>query len=175
MEGFMDKNILVTYASTYGATKEIAEKIGGVLLQAGLQVEILPVKDVKDVTSYKAVILGAALYVGKWHKKAEEFIKNFEKDLAARQVWLFSSGPTGEGDPLELVDGQALPGYLQPLANHIRPLDITVFHGNIDPQKVNFMEKFAIKSIVKKPFGDYRDWDMISAWAVNVANALKQG
>jgi len=43
----MDKNILVTYASKYGATQEIAEKIGEVLRQAGLQPDVIPVDGIR--------------------------------------------------------------------------------------------------------------------------------
>jgi menaquinone-dependent protoporphyrinogen IX oxidase len=48
----MDRNILVTYASKYGATKEIAEKIGAVLRQAGLQVDVLPVDSIRDLITH---------------------------------------------------------------------------------------------------------------------------
>ena len=169
----MDTNILVTYASKYGATQEIAEKIGEVLRQAGLQADVFPVDGIRDLNPYKAVILGSAVYIGKWHKGAGEFLKANEKILADRPVWLFSSGPSGEGDPVGLVEGWRLPAALQPVVDRIQPRDIAVFHGYINPDKVNFIEKWAIANIVKKPFGDFRDWDMIAAWAATIAGALK--
>jgi len=169
----MNRNILVTYASKYGATEEIAEKIGQVLRQAGLQADVSPVDGIRDLDSYKAVILGSAVYIGKWHKEAVEFLKIHEKILADRPVWLFSSGPTGEGDPVELLEGWRLPAALQPIAHRIQPRDIAVFHGYINPDKLNFIEKWAIKSIVKKPFGDFRDWDTIVTWTNTIADALK--
>lgn len=169
----MDKNILVTYASKYGATKEIARKIGEVFRQTGLQVDVLPVDGSLDITPYKAIILGSAIYVGKWQKGAVEFLQANEKILADRPVWLFSSGPTGEGDPVELVEGQRLPAALQPLVDRIRPHDVAVFHGHINPDKINSIEKWAIKSLVKKPFGDFRDWDAITTWATSIAKTLK--
>lgn len=169
----MNSHILVTYGSKYGATKEIAEKIGQVLRQAGLQVDVLPVKGVNDLTSYRAVILGCAVYIGKWLKEASEFLKGNEKSLAERPLWLFSSGPTGEGDPVELVEGLRLPAPLQLVADRIHPRDIAVFHGYINPDKINFIEKWAIKSLVKKPFGDFRDWDAITSWATSIADTLK--
>jgi menaquinone-dependent protoporphyrinogen oxidase len=170
----MNKNILVTYASKYGATKEIAQKIGDALRQAGLQVDVFPVDGTLDITPYKAVILGSAVYVGKWQKEAVEFLDANEKILANRPVWLFSSGPTGEGDPVELVEGVRLPPALQPVVDHIRPRDIAVFHGYINPDKLNFIEKWSIKSLVKKPFGDFRDWEAISSWATSIANSLSK-
>jgi menaquinone-dependent protoporphyrinogen oxidase len=169
----MDKNILVTYASKYGATKEIAEKIGEMLRQEGLQVDILPVDRVRDLNRYGTVILGSAVYIGKWQKEAVKFLQDRENSLIERPVWLFSSGPTGEGDPVELVEGVRLPAALQPVADRIQPRDIAVFHGHINPDKINFIEKWAIKSLVKKPFGDFRDWDLIISWATMIANALK--
>jgi menaquinone-dependent protoporphyrinogen oxidase len=170
----MNRKILVTYASKYGATKEIAEKIAAVLRQAGLQVDVFPVDDSLDITSYKAVILGSAVYIGKWQNEAVEFLRANERILANRLVWLFSSGPTGEGDPVELVEGVRLPAALQPVVDRIQPGDIAVFHGFIDPGKINFIEKWAIKSLVKKPFGDFRDWDAITSWATSIAKALKE-
>ena len=170
----MNSNILVTYASKYGATKEIAEKIGEVLHQAGLQVDVFPVNSVRELSPYQAVILGSAIYIGKWQKEAVEFLKTNEKFLSERPVWLFSSGPTGEGDAVELVEGLRLPVELQPVVERIHPRDIAVFHGYINPDKINFIEKWAIKRLVKKPFGDFRNWDSITAWTTEIANSLKE-
>lgn len=170
----MDKKVLVTYGSKYGATKEIAEKIGEVLRKSGLQADVVTVKDVSSLDSYKAVVLGSAIYVGNWQKDVVGFLETNEKTLSSLPVWLFSSGPSGKGDPLELVEGQLLPASLQPIVDRIRPRDNTIFHGNINPDKINFIEKFAVKSIVKKPFGDFRDWDSISAWSSKIAKDVKK-
>jgi len=56
----MDSRILVAYATKYGATAEIAEKIGHVLRQAGLSADVLPAKHVSNPSLYRAVILGIA-------------------------------------------------------------------------------------------------------------------
>jgi len=169
----VNEKILVAYASKYGATEKIAEKIGEMLRQAGLQVDVVAVNIIRDLSQYKAVILGSAVYIGKWQKKAVKFLQTHEKSLTALPVWLFSSGPTGEGDPVELVEGVRLPAALQSVVDRIQPRDITVFHGYINPEKINPIEKWAIKSLVKKPFGDFRDWDSIITWATAIANAVK--
>lgn len=169
----MNRHILVTYASKYGATKEIAEKIGEVIRQAGLQVDVLPVKGIHDLTSYRAVILGCAVYIGKWLKEAGEFLKVNEKSLAERPLWLFSSGPTGNGDAVALLGGWQLPSDQQPIIDRIQPHNIAVFHGYINPDKVNVIEKWSIQNLVKKPFGDFRDWDAITSWATSIADTLK--
>jgi menaquinone-dependent protoporphyrinogen oxidase len=172
-EEAMNKRILITYATKYGSTREIAEKIGELLHQADLQVDVLPVKDVRDFTPYEAVILGCAVYIGKWLKEAGEFLKRNENDLASRPLWLFSSGPTGEGNPVELVEGWKVPADQQSIVDRIQPRNIAVFHGNINLDKVNFIEKWTVKNLVKKPFGDFRDWNAITSWAVWIADSLK--
>ena len=60
------------------------------------------------------------------------------------------------------------------MRSRIRPRDVTLFHGNIDPEKVNPIEKWAVKSLVKKPFGDFRDWDAIAAWSEKIAVSLQE-
>jgi menaquinone-dependent protoporphyrinogen oxidase len=169
----MNEKILIAYATKYGSTAEIAEKIGSVLRQAGLPTDVLPVKDVKDLTPYKTVILGSAVYMGFWRKEAVKFLKAYEQALAERAVWLFSSGPTGEGDPVELLKGRLLPPAQQQIADRIRTRDIAVFHGNINIKKLNAFEKWILNG-VKAQAGDFRDWNAITAWATSIANALQE-
>jgi len=169
----MDKQVLVAYATKYGATAEIAEKIGEVLRQAGLPTNVLPVDRVGDLSTYKAVVLGSGVYIGQWRKEAVKFLKANETILAEQLVWLFSSGPTGEGDPVELAQGWQFPGKLQPIADRIRPHDIAVFHGAVDVGKLNLIEKWVLKN-VKAPIGDFRDWEAITSWATAIADVLKE-
>ena len=164
--------ILVTYASRNGSTRDIAGQIGAVLRQADLAVDVIPVDATRDLEPYRAVILGSAIYIGNWRKEAVAFLQAHAGELAERPVWLFSSGPTGEGDPVALLEGNILPANLQPLVERIHPRDMAVFHGYIDPHKISFIEKTVIKSM-KKPLGDFRDWDLIQGWAHAVASALK--
>jgi len=47
------------------------------------------------------------------------------------------------------------------------------FHGKVDPQKLNTLERMAIKK-VDAPSGDSRDWEAIDAWAAGIAGELKE-
>jgi menaquinone-dependent protoporphyrinogen oxidase len=170
----VDKQVLVAYATKYGATAEIAEKISEVLQQAGLQTDVLPADRVDDLSAYKAVVLGSAVYIGQWRKEAAKFLKANEQALVGKSVWLFSSGPTGEGDPVELTQGWRFPGKLQPIADRIQPRAIAVFHGAVDASKLTFLEKWMLNN-VKAPIGDYRDWEEITAWATAIAGELQEG
>lgn len=87
-------------------------------------------------------------------------------------MWLFSSGPTGQGDPLELMKGWRLPEAQQPIADRIRPRDVALFHRELDMKKLSLPEKLILKAM-KAPVGDFRDWEAITAWAAGIAEALK--
>jgi len=169
----MGNQVLVAYATKHGATAEIAEKIGQVLRQAGLRTDVLPADRVIDLTPYTAVVLGSAVYIGQWRKEAVKFLQANETVLADRPVWLFSSGPLGEGDPLELTQGWRLPEKLQPMVDRIPPRDIAVFHGAVDVGKLNFIEKWMLKN-TKTPVGDFRNWEAITSWATAIADVLNQ-
>jgi len=169
----MDVQVLVAYATKYGATAEIAERIGQVLREAGLRADVLSADRVSDLTPYQAVVLGSAVYAGRWRKEAAAFLAANENRLAERPVWLFSSGPTGEGDALQLLKGWRLPEAQQAIADRIQPRDIAVFHGLMDMKKLNLAEKLILKAI-KAPVGDFRDWDAITSWTAAIADALKK-
>lgn len=169
----MPNRILVAYATKYGATEQIAQKIGEVLRQTGLKADVLPVDQVETLTTYQGVILGSAVYTGHWRKEAIAFLEANEKRLAEMPTWFFSSGPTGQGDPVQLMKGWRFPEAQQPIADRIRPRDIAVFHGSLDMKKLNLGEKIIVKG-VKAPLGDFRDWESIVHWAASIAEAVKQ-
>ena len=168
----MENKVLVAYAAKHGHTAEIAEKIGRVLKDDGLQVDIINVNKVKDIKQYTAVVVGTATYIATWRREFLRFLAANEKYLATIPVWLFSSGPMGEGDPLEVSQGWRYPENNKAYIDAIKPRDITVFQGAIDLDKMGFFEKWVIKN-VKAPVGDFRDWDMITKWANSIALSLK--
>jgi menaquinone-dependent protoporphyrinogen oxidase len=168
----MEQRVLVTYATKHGATGEIAAKIGEVLNDAGLPTDVVPTYQVGDVAPYGAVVLGSAVYIGRWQKQAVKFLQDNQDLLKAKDVWLFSSGPTGAGDPEELLKGWRLPEKLQPVVDIIQPRDIAVFHGVLNKQDLNFLENWMIKT-VKAETGDFRDWDAITAWAMSISDQLQ--
>ena len=170
----MPHKVLVTYASKHDSTSEIASTIGAILQQADdVEVDIRPVELVEDVASYSVVVLGSAVYAGQWQSSAANFLKRNEHELAQRMVWLFSSGPTGEGDPSTLMDGWKFPQALEPLAARIQPQGIALFHGKLNPASLNYVERLLVKG-VHAPVGDFRDWEMIREWAAEIARAVMQ-
>jgi menaquinone-dependent protoporphyrinogen oxidase len=167
------RKILVTYASKHQSTAEIACAIGELLQQTqDFQVDIRSVGAVETLGAYDVVILGSAVYMGQWHPEAASFLKRHERELAHRPVWLFSSGPTGQGDPAMLLKGWEFPEALQAVAMRIKPRNIALFHGRLEPSELNFLEQSAIR-LVHAETGDFRDWTTIRAWAESIAQALQ--
>ncbi len=169
----MEGKVLVAYATKYGATEGIAEKIGAVLREQGLDVDVTIMQSVGDPQQYGAFVIGSSVYFGKWRKEATAFLETNENLLAQKPVWLFTDGPTGEGDPAEATQGWVFPKALEVVKERIQPRGVALFFGKIDVEKLGWLEKQAIKK-VKSPVGDSRDWDAISSWAKDIAASLKE-
>lgn len=162
-------NVLVTAASKHGSTAEIARAIATELEAQGLVVTTVEPAEVADLAEFDAVIIGSAVYAGRWRKEAREMVEHRAADLAELPVWLFSSGPVGdppkpEEDP---VDVAAIAAATSASGHR-------VFAGKIDTSRLNFAER-AVVSALKAPAGDFRDWDEIRAWAREIAESLSAG
>lgn len=160
-------SVLVAYASKHGSTRGIAEGIARRLGERGKDVELREVSQVDGLGDPEAVVLGSAVYMGSWLKGASAFVERLRDELAARPVWLFSSGPTGT-EPTEVGPSEK---QVQQLEEAIHPREHRVLSGAIDPAKLGFLEKRVVKA-VKAPTGDYRDWGEIASYADAIADAL---
>ncbi|MCX6571441.1 MAG: hypothetical protein NT006_08505 [Candidatus Aminicenantes bacterium] len=56
----MSQKVLIAYATRAGSTGEIAKEIGDVLIAKGFAVDVVPVRKVRDISPYRAVIVGSA-------------------------------------------------------------------------------------------------------------------
>ncbi len=117
------------------------------------------------------MVLGSAIYYGRWRKGAVKFLKKFKEKMSSIPIWFFSSGPIGEGDPLEQLDGWTFPPLQQEIADLIGPQDVTVFHGKLDETKLSRIEK-KIMEAMDTPSGDYRDWQMVDEWTSRIVEVI---
>ena len=83
--------VLVAYASMYGSTGEIAEKIGQVLCRKGTQVDVLQIKNVREPKDYHAIIVGSAIRSSQWLPEAIDFVETNRGVLRERHVAFFLS------------------------------------------------------------------------------------
>lgn len=167
----MFRKVLVAYGTKHGATAELAERIAAVLREQGLEVDVLPAGDVEDLSGYAAVVLGSGVYYGRWVRAAAGFLKRWREELGKIPLWLFSSGPTGEGEPEKLTAGWRFPRPLQPLLESLKPMDTALFKGKIDPERLGALERKILRK-VKAPVGDFRNWKEVESWAVSIARQV---
>ncbi|HET8786427.1 MAG TPA: flavodoxin domain-containing protein [Candidatus Limnocylindrales bacterium] len=180
---------LVVYASRHGSTQGIAERIGEVLRAHGVEAVVVePASHAPDPSAFDGVVVGSGVYMGSWLGEGIEYLERNVETLAGRKVWLFSSGPlpgsTKEAAPDADRYGGALgpaegPGSggrhrIEALADAIHVRDHRVFQGAFDPNDgpKSIAERFvrlmpAAKDIL--PPGDFRQWDLIEAWAREIA------
>jgi menaquinone-dependent protoporphyrinogen oxidase len=159
-------NVLVTAASKHGATLDIARQIAESLGVAGIRATVVPVELVQDLDEYDAVVLGSAVYAGRWLEPAKRFVDRERPGLASRPTWLFSSGPIG--DPLK---PEEVPVDVPSIAELTAAREHRIFPGRIDKRLLGFAER-AIVAALHVPEGDYRTWDEIREWSRSIAVAL---
>src|ERR1051326_2302430 len=85
--------ILIAYATKHGSTHEVAESVAAHLAQMGFEAHTLPANRVPSLDEYRAVVLGAPLYMGRWHGDARAFLRRFRHELATRPFAVFALGP----------------------------------------------------------------------------------
>ncbi len=171
----MSNSILVAYATRYGSTQEVADAVAAALRTRGLQVELLPMKKVRAVDGYQAVVLGAPLYIGHWLKDTDNFLKQHQAALGQRPVALFVLGPTRKD---EKEPAGVRPQLDAELAKYpwLKPVAAEVFGGKYDPTKLRFPDSLLgalpASPLYQMPASDVRDWDAIRAWAGDLAAKL---
>lgn len=169
----MKKRVLVAYASKYGSTREIAEKIHSTLVETGLQADLMEARVVNDLTPYDAVVLGSAAYYWRWLPQAARLLKRNVKILKQKPTWLFSSGPTDTGPVEAQMKGWTFPENLKRAYAAIQPHEHIIFHGVIVPERLKgMMRRIMEKAAEETPFQDYRDWEDIADWARRIAASL---
>jgi menaquinone-dependent protoporphyrinogen oxidase len=153
------RSILVAYATRYGSTQAAAETVAEALRQAGLQVDLLPMREVKSLEPYDAIVLGAAIYNTKWHPDAHEFLSQHAEILRQRPVAIFSLGPTTRNPAAKK---QSLRQLDKDLVKYpwLRPVALEMFVGKYD------LSKMGLGSVGRLvPLSDQRNPNAVRAWA----------
>lgn len=159
--------VLVCAATKYGATGEIANVVADVLAEEGLEVTVIPPEQAGAIEQFDAVVLGSAVYMGQWMKPARELVDRSAAALAARPVWLFSSGPVGE--PAKPAEN---PVDVSKILQSTKARDHRVFTGRLVRKHLSFPDR-AMVSAIRAAEGDFRNWAEIRAWAAGIASALQ--
>jgi menaquinone-dependent protoporphyrinogen oxidase len=116
-----------------------------------------------------------------WLADANRFVQHNRHELAARPLWLFSSGPLGT-DPVDAKGRDQLvasePKEFAELKEALHPRGAQVFFGAFDRNAtpIGLAERLTrhLPAAARDamPAGDFRDWATIDAWADGIAAAL---
>jgi menaquinone-dependent protoporphyrinogen oxidase len=166
----MSEAILVAYATRYGSTQEVAEQVATTLRESGLEVSLQPARQVRTLEGYRAIILGASLYMFRWHKDARRFLRRHRQALTGRPVAIFALGPIHD-EAKEYQDARAQLDKQLARFPWLTPVAIEMFGGVWDPSKLGFPFN-ALPALKDEPVSDIRDWEAIRAWAGSLAATL---
>jgi menaquinone-dependent protoporphyrinogen oxidase len=166
----MSNSILVTYATRYGSTQEVAETIAATLREGGLVVDVKPAKQVRLLAGYGAVVLGAPLYMFAWLKEARDFVSGHRSALEELPVAVFALGPTEDKDE-DWTEARKQLDKVMLKFPWLKPVAIELFGGKFDPARLTFPYNL-IPALKQMPVSDIRDWEAIRAWANALAEKL---
>jgi menaquinone-dependent protoporphyrinogen IX oxidase len=190
------KRILVTYATFAGSTAEVARAVAEEIASHDVQVDVLPMGEVKSLAGFDGVVVGAPMIMG-WHRDAIRFLKRNRAALEQTPLAVFvlamsltQSGETSvDGVPVYVDETlpkppasaerltlreryTQLPKYLRPIlkaARPARPVSIGVFGGRLEYGRLPWWAILFVMLIIQAPVGDRRDWTAIRSWAAGLA------
>ena len=160
----MTTSILVAYATKKGSTREVAETIAVALGDHGLEAETVPAAEVADLDPYDAVVLGSALYTGRLHRDARNFLHGHAETLARLPVAVFAMGPRSLAEA-DVAESRKQLGRELAKVPEVEPVSVAIFGGVLDPAQHHF-------PFNRMPATDARDWEAIRAWADELSAAL---
>lgn len=163
----MPATILVAYGTKHGSTREVAEAVAGTLAERGFELEVRPAAQVGDLAPYDGVVVGGAIYTGRWHPDALGFLESHRDALAKLPVAVFGMGPrTLEPHDMDATRAQLLKALAK--VPEINPFSVAVFGGVFNPRN----HRFPFNHL---PATDARSWTAIRGWAAEIAGVFDFG
>lgn len=176
---------LIVYGTRYGTAAEIAEEIGKVMENEGVEVDLVDSRGLKncDVSPYGLIVVGSGIKMGKWTKGSLKFLQKNRSSLENKKVALFvTCGAANE----EKTRAEGQEKYLDDVAEKYlsgKPVAMGLFGSVYDPNAKHgllykFTNRFIKKELEKQGIDaskrhDYRNWDEIMAWGRGLADMLK--
>lgn len=162
--------VSVAVASKHGSTQEIGEAIAAELKAQGHEPRLhdMATASILDLDDSEAIVLGSAVYFGKWMMAASVFAQDISARIEGRPVWLFSTGPVG--NPLKPADAQTEIDVDEQI-KMTGASEHKVFAGRVDKSHLRLGERSVVLAL-RVQDGDYRDWDEVRDWARSIAGAL---
>lgn len=163
--------VLVTFATKYGSTEEVAHAVAVELEKHGETVALLPMQAIQSLNQYGAIVLGIPLYMGHFPAIARQFLRTHRQVLTQRPVALFVLGPI---HPVEEEFAASRHQAEKQLKKYpwFKPVVKVVFGGRYDPAKLGFPFNL-VPALRGMPANEARDWETINEWADGLAERLR--
>jgi len=193
------KRVLVAYATFAGSTAEVARAVAEELAKYELQVDVLPLNEVKGLEGYDGVVVGGPMILG-WHRAGLRFLRRHRVALQRIPLAIFvmamsltQTGETSvEGVPITVDEGLPKPprtpgqlsrreryarlaNYCRPIlraARPARPVSIGMFAGRLEYGRLKWWAVLFVMVVIQAAAGDRRNWEAIRAWAAGLPSAL---
>jgi menaquinone-dependent protoporphyrinogen oxidase len=157
----MPQPILVAYATKRESTHEVADAVAARLRELGHAVDVRLAHEVGTLAPYRAVVLGGALYAGRWHSDARHFLAKHRDELTRIPIAVFALGPL-KLEPKDVEGSRRQLDHALAKEHELEPVSVAIFGGVIDPAKLHF-------PFNRMDAADARDWDAIRSWADEIA------
>jgi menaquinone-dependent protoporphyrinogen oxidase len=166
--------MLIVYASRYGQTRKICERIGSIAAADGVEVHLWEVSTLpRHVAPHSCdlVVLAGAVYFGRFSRPLTAFATEQRTNLAkARSVFVAVSNAasSAEGRPAALADARAFLGRTGWVAD-----DIELVAGGEPYSRYGLFTRWVMRYYARK-FGrtvegrtdyEFTDWSKVDAFA----------
>jgi menaquinone-dependent protoporphyrinogen oxidase len=178
----MSSRVLVVYASTHGHTEKIADRIGRVLRESGVQAEVEDVANVAedDLARFDAVVVGASIHAGQHQRELIDWVRLHAGWLEDRPAVFFSVCLTAAEE-----DEEARSASEQYISNFVdetgwQPDRSASFAGALQYREYDFFTRHLMRLMMKRgghPTDvsqdyDYTDWEAVERFARDFAEWL---
>jgi menaquinone-dependent protoporphyrinogen IX oxidase len=181
------KKALIVYGTRYGAAASASEEIAKVLRKEGLNVKVVNAKEekTKSINEYDLVVVGSGIQINRWTGEPEDFLRKFQKKLAAKKLALFvCCGSASQALGIKTEEAAKNKSkYLNEKAAkyNLQPVALGFFGGIYNFNKTPWWSKKAMDAERPKIAASYkeiepniydtRDWAAIQNWAEALAKS----
>ena len=179
------KKVLIVYSSWAGTTHEIANEVGKVFQEYSYNVDVIRADDPIISKNYNAYIIGTSIHAGQTVRSFRQFIKKNLDTLKNKPTAVFVVCANMMNDT-EKNRQETLTWLNNAIGKYdvLKPISIGLFGGAFitegnDFNALNFLIRKMIVSMKKKIIEDqektdFRDWESIRGWAVNLATSISE-
>ena len=164
---------LFLYSTTDGHTKRICEYIGNILKQQNHEIKIYPISlELKKLSEYDSIILGASIRYGKHQKSVFNFINKHKDLLETKKSGFFSVNVVARKSEKNSPNTNPYMKKFLKISKW-QPNKLGVFAGKVDYPSYKFFDKYIIRMIMwitKGPTDisqsyEFTDWKVVENFA----------